>query len=114
MKSLQNMLMTTIQRKNKLYKRASEEIHNMFFKGILGLEVELTEVGCDLFHTTAELWRLAVEVGTAELGEQRNLGPLEVAILVGVEGAEWEKLHRKFEEMNREINVRNPGGSNRA
>ena len=36
------------------------------------------------------------------------------AVLMGVEGAEWEMLYRKFEEKNTEINVLNPGGSNRA
>ena len=33
------------------------------------------------------------------------------AIYKGVEGAAWEKLCCKFVEMNKEVNVRSPGGS---
>ena len=36
------------------------------------------------------------------------------AIYGGAEGAEWENLYCKFVEMNKEINIRSPGGSSRA
>ena len=32
----------------------------------------------------------------------------------GVEGADWEQLCFKFVEMNKEMNIRSPGGSSKA
>ena len=36
------------------------------------------------------------------------------AIKKGVEGADWENLHYRFVEVNKEVNVRHPSGSSRA
>ena len=65
LKTAQSRHMTTMERKNKLMKGASEEIQNEIWE-------QLTEVESEVFEATTESRKPAVELAKAEPEEQRT------------------------------------------
>ena len=71
MKTQQNGLWATVERKNRLMKVATEKAQNNFPKEVLVLEEKLTEVHSGLFEAKAGLRKLTVERRKVELEERQ-------------------------------------------
>ena len=103
------------------YKKVNKVVRLKFKKGVFP-EAFIREVVDELYSPGGEAGMLRAFIDTTSVEDSRwgprvvdgGWHPVCQAILMGVEGAEWEMLYRKFQEKNIEINVRNPGGSNRA